>query len=150
MFKNIWLNNWWRLCFKHNFFDILTGWKIKSHTALRGAWTFWGYPKFHLFNQRILDSCNSSWTQCFGIWPRLQQSFPCSINQYHSEWWTTYQDPDFYVSIFLIYWREGRGSARERNISFSALLFTFFPCRVHCHVIPYQVLFSHKKLERVV
>jgi len=43
------------------------------------------------------------------------------------------------------------GEEREGKIlSFSALIFNFFPTRVYCHGIPHRVLFSHKKPERVV
>jgi len=50
----------------------------------------------------------------------------------------------FPFSLFL-----ARGSGkreRERTHNF----FLFFPSKVYCHVIPHRVLFSYKKLERVV
>ena len=73
-----------------------------------------------------------SWTRCFRIRPHIQQSFPCSlqsINLYHSPWCKTYQDATFYVSIFLVSGKMKGKGARERNTSFSALLFSFFPSR---------------------
>ena len=96
-----------------------------------------------IFDKRIL--VRSSLTWCFKIQSLLQKSYSCSqqsINRYHSEWCTNYQDP------FSLITARGKGKReRERNLSFSALLFSFFPSRVYCHVIPHRVLFSHKKLE---
>ena len=99
--------------------------------------------------RRILVLVSSSWTQCFRIRPCLHQSFPCSrqsINWYHSAWCTTYQNYFPFSSLLA----RGRGKKGRKKPSFSALLFSFFPSRVYCHVIPYRVLFSNKKLERVI
>ena len=49
---------------------------------------------------------------------------------------------EFLSPHFYCFWQEGGG--RE------ALLFSFFPSRVYCHVIPHRILFSHKKMEKVV
>ena len=99
-----------------------------------------------IFDKRILNSCK------FISDTVLQQSFSCSrqsINRYHCAWCATYKDSTFYASIFLVSGKR-EGEARERNPSFSSLLFSFFPSRVYCHFIPRRVLFSNKKLERVV
>jgi len=64
------------------------------------------------------------------------------MNRYHSALCTTYQDSSSYVSIFLVSGKR-EGKERERE-TFSALLFSVFPSRVYCHVIPHRVLFSYK------
>ena len=94
------------------------------------------------------------------------------MNRYHSAWCTTYQVSTFYDPIFMFLarredsaWcktyhdstfmflatREGEERKREREKSLLLCTIVFFlSSRVYCHVILQRVLFSHKKLERVV
>ena len=141
-----------KVSFKHNFLNILTGWKNKSHTALSGVWKFWGYlwSEFRLKKDKWCKFISDTVLQNT---PRLQQSFlhtRQSISRYHSEWCITYQDSIFYVSIFLVSGkREGEERERETPPSLH-YYFLLFSSRVYCHVIKHRGLFSHEKLERVV
>ena len=66
-----------KVSFKHNFLNILTGWKNKSHTALSGVWKFWGYlwSEFRLkkdkwckfISDTVLQNTASS-TSIFSSW----------------------------------------------------------------------------------
>ena len=74
----------------------------------------------------------SSWTQSFRILPRLNQSFPCSrhsVNWYHGEWCTTYQDSTFYVTIFIV---SGKREGEERGKKLSSLDYNFLFLQVGC------------------
>ena len=58
---------------------------------------------------------------------------------------------EFLYLYFPCFWQEGRGKRSvEKPLQFCTIIFSFFPSRVYCYFIPQKVLFSHKKLERVV
>ena len=147
-----------KVSFKHNFLNILKGWKNKSHCTKRGLKILWiliiripirnRIRKVRLgvkiFDKRNLILVSSIWTQCFRIQPHLQQSFPCSrqsINRYHSAsgiyflcfhfpcFWQEGGGPSFSSFHFPCFWQEGGGP------SFSTLLFSFFLSRVYSHVL---------------
>ena len=61
---------------------------------------------------------------------------PAEINQYHSAWCTQQLSRFYFLCFhFPCFWQDGRGREAQRNPSFSALLFSFFPSMVYCHVL---------------
>jgi len=108
------------------------------------------------FDKRILDSCKFTSDTVLRIQHSLVYSnLFLAAAEYNTGNIVNGSQPIrilFYMFPFSLFLARGkRKSEKERNLSFSALLFSFFPCRVYCHFIPHRVLFSHKKkLERVV
>ena len=138
VFSNVW-QQLLKVRFKHNFLNILRGWKNKSHTALSGVWKFWGYllsefcPNMTNGIRKVrlgvefLILVSPSWTQCFRIWPhlflaasRIQTDIIVNGGQ-HSKHST------FYVSISLVSGkREGWEKHRETPPSLHYYFLFFF------------------------
>ena len=130
--------------FIHIFVNILTGWK-KSHCKKAGLENSEdihcqssifkmtnGIRKVRLgvdfFDKRTLDFSKFISDTVLQNTALSTAIFPCSrlsINRFHSAWCTTYGYSTFYVLIFVVSGKRER-EERERNPSFSALLFFYF------------------------
>ena len=105
-----------------------------------------------IFDKRILDSCSSQ---------TLLQNMASSTAIFSSQsaeykpvsQCMVHRLSGFYFLCFhySCVWQEGRGRDAWRHLSFSALLFSFFPRKdVLMGLILHRVMFSRKELERVV